>query len=400
MESSNLKKFAEYISVPIISVIVLLLFTTFSSGIEPFMKEVTIFLMCFVILLLFLFIYSEDLNNGRWKRKFRRFFKRKNLIGIIRENECEKIKSRFASEDWERFLGDDYNCQYITTLNLSQISDKFDAIINPYGECYPEIDILEKTSFKKIKEYVQKGGIFVNVSGCPFWYNWNKLSLGLPSTAKEVYGIGGDTVPTNQIADITLNQQGEQIHAPFYKTILNNPIYSPKPVQSLVETLSFKELGILTTTGNIVLRQVYQSNEAGNNDTNFFGDLTNVGGTDYVFEFRAIRKPVQSCVPILRSQMIILDELRQPEYLEIYPLASVPCGEGHFIIAGMHMDVKSNTPIKIVIQNDNEIEEIEGYILDEECIEIINAQAQKICDALRTLLNNIDRIGEYVSERQ
>lgn len=397
MESSRLKKFAEYTSIPIISVIVLLLFTMFSSDIEPFIKEVVIFLICFVFLLLLLFIFSEDLNNGRWKRKLRKFFRRRPLIAIIKEENCNKIKSRFEPEDWGQFLGTNFNCDYITTLNLSDINDKYDAIINPYGECYPEKDILEKISFKMIKKYVKKGGIFVNISGCPFWFNCNKLSLGNPSTAKEVYGISGDTVPTNKIANIPINQQGTQIQTPVYKTILNNPIYNPNPVQSLVDTLSFEELGILTTTGGIVLRKVYQSDRENDHDIEFFGDLSNVGGTDYIFEFRAVRKPVQSCVPILRSEHVIKYNPDQSELMEIYPLVSVPCGNGYFVITGMHMDIKSRDLVTFIDEEDNENK---GHILEDEAVEIINAQAEKVCQALINLLNNRDRIRAYVAERQ
>ena len=51
---------------------------------------------------------------------------------------------------------------------------------------------LKKEEFT-IKEYVKNGGIFVSVSGCPFWYAWNKISLGTPSTAGEVYNFAGNT---------------------------------------------------------------------------------------------------------------------------------------------------------------------------------------------------------------
>lgn len=396
IKSSTLRKLAEYTSIPIISIVVLLLFNIISPIVEPYLLIIIVLLLTLTYWLALFYYLSDDLSHQRWVRKFRKFFQRKPLIAIIKEEGCKKVKSRFEPEEWERFLGDDYKYEYATTLDLSEISDKFDAIINPYGECYPEKDILEKASFKKIKEYVKKGGIFVSVAGCPFWFNWNKLSLGSPSTAKEVYGISGNTVPTGQILNITLNQQGAQIQAPLYKTVLNNPIYNLKPVQSLVDTLSFNELGIVTTTGNIVLRQVYQSNEE-NDDANFFGDLADVGGTDYIFEFRAIRTPVQSCIPMLRSQMGFLNEFNNREFLEIYPLASIPCGEGHFIFTGMHMDVKSRDLVTFIDEEDNEIQ---GHILEDEADEIMNAQAQKVCQALKNLLSNRDRIRAFVSERQ
>lgn len=397
MESSKLRKIVEYTSIPVISVIILLLFSIFSSALEPFTILITLILIDFILFLAILHFYSNDLSHGRWKRKLRKLFRRKLFIAIIREEDCKKVKSRFEPEDWERFLGDDYNYEYITTFNLSDISDKFDAIINPYGECYPEKDILEKISFKRIKEYVKTGGIFVSVAGCPFWFNWNKLSLGNPSTAKEVYSYAGVIKAKGDVdegGDMDIEGKLGLQH-----------VYSPKPIQSLTETLTFDELGVLTTTGQIILRQVRQSNEPNDKDVDFFGDLVNIGETNLVFEFRAIRNPVQSCIPILRSEMVIINEFQQKEYLEIYPLSSVLCGEGHFIFTGMHMDVNCKTPIIIFDENDDTIIDednkvIPVYLLDEDAHEIINAQAQKVCQALRNLLDNRDRIKAYVTEKQ
>ena len=373
MESSILKRLIDYISIPIISVIILLLFTIYSSVISPFTMVIFFFLIDFTLFLALVHLFSDDLSHERWKRKFRKLFKRKPLIGIIQEEDCLRIKSRFTPEDWGRFLGNEFKYEYITSLNIKEISDKFVVIINPYGECYPEKDILDKISFKRIKEYVKNGGIFVSISGCPFWFAWNKLSIGAPSTAKEVYSYSGG-IDNNGIIRL-------------------QHTYSLTPSQSLTETITNYELGVLTTTGNIVLRQVSQSNRPTDNDTNFFGDLVNIGGIDLVFEFRAVRKPVQSCVPILRSNMEEIDDAN----IEIYPLASILYGQGHFIFTGMHMDIDIDT--LLLIQDEEHQEFILGYIPDEQFImNIINAQAQKVCVGLKNLIENEDEIKRYIKE--
>ena len=63
----------------------------------------------------------------------------------------------------------------------------------------------------------------------------------------------------------------------------------------------------------------------------------------------------------------------------------------------MHMDIRGNTPVIFIDENDNEIQ---GYIPYDDAEEIMNAQAQKVSQALINLLSNRDRIKEYVSERQ
>lgn len=384
MKSSTLKKIVEYISLPIISIIILLLFTIFLKDVEPFVKDIIFFLFYLILFLILVFVFSEDLVHGRWKRYLRKKFRRNPIVAIIRENGCPKIKSRFEPESWQNFLGEDFKYEYITTLNPNKISDKFVVILNPYGECYPEINILEKTSFKRIKDYVKSGGIFVSISGVPFWFAWNRLSIGAPSTAKEVYSYAGDL-------------EGMGVHSSwlgtrFYGKMKLENVYSPSPLQSLTDTLTYEELGVLTTTGGVVLRQVHQLNRRNVNDINFFGDLANIGDIDYIFEFRAIRKPVQSCIPILRSNMQVHDN-----DLEIYPLACVPYGNGYFIFTGMHMDIRNDTKIIVIDENENGIE---CYLPHTDCDLIIEAQAQKLCQALKNLIENEDQIRRFLLERR
>lgn len=339
-------------------------------------------LVDFTLFLGLLFFYSNELCHGRWLRKLRKLLK-KPLIGIIREDECHFRATNFTPEDWKNFMGENYKYKFITTLNIREISDEYVAIINPYGECYPEKDILEKLSFRRIKEYVKNGGIFLSTAGCAFWFAWNRLSLGAPSTAKEVYSYAGV-----MNAQGSLNTEG---NINLKGNLGLQHVYSPIPAQSLTETLTFKELGMLTTTGEVTLTKVYQKDD--DEDIEFFGDLVNVGEIDFIFEFRAIRKPVQSCVPMLRAK--IPTDI-QP--LEVYPLASVPCGEGHFIFTGMAMNVTPDKPIIIV---DDESEPIFGCITDEEAIsEISQAQAQKVCEGLNNLIQNEKVITKYLKQRR
>ena len=41
--------------------------------------------------------------------------------------------------------------------------EEFSIILNPFGELYLEEDLGNQRSFRKIKEYVKHGGVFVNM---------------------------------------------------------------------------------------------------------------------------------------------------------------------------------------------------------------------------------------------
>lgn len=63
----------------------------------------------------------------------------------------------------------DFNTIDITKENLS----KFEIIINPYGGSYPEEDPINLSSLNKILNYIDNGGIFVNISDVPFFWQVN-----------------------------------------------------------------------------------------------------------------------------------------------------------------------------------------------------------------------------------
>ena len=70
-------------------------------------------------------------------------------------------------------------------ISIKYNSKKFfyPVIINPYGGLYIEDNLLNLTTLDNIKEYVSKGGIYVNIADIPFWYSYSYNSVGKIETA-------------------------------------------------------------------------------------------------------------------------------------------------------------------------------------------------------------------------
>lgn len=292
--------------------------------------------------------FSKKACNWIWKRKHKSRL-RKSVVGIINEREHEPEKSRITPEKWKQLVSYKYQTKDISALKPEEISDDLVAVFNPYGECYPEVDMGERTTFKRIKEYVKNGGIFVSTCGCAFWYAWNE-DVGQISTAGEVYGLQGFSKATNQI-DILNIEQGKQqitVPAPVYNINLENPTYHPNPIQSLTDTLTFHELRLLTTGGYPRLVKLLQTPE----ERQKFGDIPSIALGGYIFEFRATRKPSQNFKPIVRAK--IPDPDNPGKTVDIFPLAFVPHGKGKFIFTGMHMDLHLNSFLQYMDGEDEE----------------------------------------------
>jgi hypothetical protein len=75
----------------------------------------------------------------------------------------------------------------IKKITLEDNLDRITAIVNPYGGAYPEKDLSQQLSFKKIIEYVKQGGIFVNVADVPMYWAYRKDVGDLVETADFVW---------------------------------------------------------------------------------------------------------------------------------------------------------------------------------------------------------------------
>lgn len=202
----------------------------------------------------------------------------------------------------------------VEDISISQISNEFAIIINPFGEAYPEKDLKRKLCFSIIREYIEDGGIIVNVAGFPFFYAWDVINgrrialseerLMIPSSVK----VELDKL-TGEIRKVVMEQ---------YKLSL---LFSG--------SLFWREFEAITTADTPVhagafLLEVYQSEE----DREVAGDLVSVAGSNKVREFRAPTKDTKNCIPLLRAS--------RPDFGEVYPIAAIPYGLGYLIVGGMN----------------------------------------------------------------
>ncbi len=168
-------------------------------------------------------------------------------------------------------------------------------LLTPFGETYPEEDLARRTSFYRIKKYIENGGIFLNSTGIPFYYMFNgsgnKLITGEPLEWRTSNGI------------------------PFIVKGHTNFLHS----------WLRKNFGLRTTIGpeeNLVTYQLSQ-------DRNIAGNLVNLLDNESVTEFRSSTYH-RHLIPLLRA----LKPADSP-IEECYPLAAVKFGFGYLIPAGI-----------------------------------------------------------------
>lgn len=96
------------------------------------------------------------------------------LFGPTNEQQLTLGKHNiYPSKDYHSFFDKIKNGSekyyHIENISASKIGNQLDVIINPFGEVYPEIDLKELYIFDKILNFIQNGGIFVNLGGFAFW---------------------------------------------------------------------------------------------------------------------------------------------------------------------------------------------------------------------------------------
>lgn len=258
------------------------------------------------------------------------------------ETPCIPFFTNFSPQDWRDYFENrtDRKAGYRVELIPSQkISQRFAVIINPFGEAYPERDLIELTTFKAVKKFVHRGGIFVHAGGVPFYYSWDVRTGRRWPTSKDL-------------------QFSSFASAPVGQTTLITPAYARGRVPSLVDTLVSAHFHVRTTADDASNMVSVFQNAA---DRSFVMDIEQVGGTDKVEEYRAVVEETPQFIPFLRC--------KTPRFGEVYPLCAVPFGHGYLILAGM----------TFATQN------MDGNT------KIAKAQLEKVCTAI---MNMIDRISQ------
>lgn len=162
--------------------------------------------------------------------------------------------------------------------------------------------------FDIIKDYIWDGGIFVNTAGFAFFYAWDvNVEKRQPILDERIYLPA--TIKVNK-GQIIIDRF--QIFLPFAGSLL------------------WKEFNVRTTSdtpthsGPFQLK-VFQSDA----DKQIADDLTNIGDSNMIQEFRALTRETKDCIPLLRAY--------RPDFGEVYPIGAIQYGKGYLIVAGMNM---------------------------------------------------------------
>jgi len=260
------------------------------------------------------------------------------------EFRCPTGFTSVTPERWQERLELTHKKIKTELIGASRVSRKFNVIINPFGEMYPESDLYQRTTFKAIKKFIQEGGIFVHAGGIPFYYSWDTKANRPNPTSKDLqfYSFKMKT-------DEELEEDRNIVISPAY-------LRGGKRTPSLVDTLARQHFLLRTTAddGNGNRVEAFQT-EAERR----FGDLISVGGTAIIYEFRAVTNETPKFIPFLRCKTKYSEN-------DVFPLAGIPFGRGFLLVAGMNFEISR---------------EIDSLIVD--------SQVEKVCMAIIDLTNGI-----------
>lgn len=79
----------------------------------------------------------------------------------------------------------------VDLINVVKNFDSYNAVLNPYGGVYPEVDLTRLETLGKVLAYVSEGGLFVNVADVPCYYAYNSLLKRRLDTTPPIYETNG-----------------------------------------------------------------------------------------------------------------------------------------------------------------------------------------------------------------
>jgi len=240
-------------------------------------------------------------------------------IAVLSLNEMDKAEVKnllratvYTPEIWYKLLSSYHlKAEQITDLTMK---NEYSIIVNPFGELCLEEDITNLKTFQRIKEYIKRGGVFVNTAGLAFFYMLN------PKT--KIEGLTGPMLHT--YSGRALTKPAKEDANTYESSIFLQPIVIPDD-SSLIDTWLYKNFGVRTTleSGRTLKAKSVES----------FNGLIDNGVK--VQEFRSALRCESSeaqLIPIIRSEYVYQPTGRKHE---CYPIAAVKYGIGYLILIGM-----------------------------------------------------------------
>lgn len=145
-----------------------------------------------------------------WRRKGNTFLAAKvGILNDIGDNIEDKEVYSWADiipggwkKETEKLAGENKMNIKTKLIDVSKEWDSYIAILNPYGGVYPEHDVKTFKTLNKIFDYVNKGGVFVNVADIPGYWSYNLLLKRRLDATPPIYGV--DRTPNGQISIIPI----------------------------------------------------------------------------------------------------------------------------------------------------------------------------------------------------
>jgi HEPN domain-containing protein len=230
-----------------------------------------------------------------------------------KEKACTEYPfTEFKIEDWDRKFSQmsspGVRKYDIEKIPISKVGNEYSVIINPFGEAYPERDVKIRFAFNHLKNYIEDGGILVNVAGFPFFYAWDVTK-----------GTKEPVVDEKILVPESVRKEGGKFYADRFSLLLN-----------FAGSLAWRDLGIITTSDTELMHGINQLDAFQEEvDKSIAGDIVDLGGLNKVFEFRAVQgDATKEAIPLLRA--------RRPDFGEVYPIAAVKRGFGYLLVGGMN----------------------------------------------------------------
>lgn len=245
------------------------------------------------------------------------------LNGYVSEPEKEKkldvfyrVDNSFNVGKWKECFSDEIKYK-VDEIMASKIDNRYQIIINPFGEIYPEIDLEKKPVYGTIKEYIYHGGIFVNAGGFPFYWGWDVKDGN-----------------TKDFVDVI----------PYYTLRDADGIFIVyKDIKPFFTSLLWRDFGVRTTADT---KEISDSNNSEaievlkpDNDTVWI--KKNVGGSDSVLEFRAIiAEKNENIMPLLK--------VIRSDFGDVYPISAIKYDRGFLFLGSM--DIQTDSEFKKLVE--------------------------------------------------
>lgn len=204
----------------------------------------------------------------------------------------------------------------VKLIDVDRNFDTYIAILNPYGGVYPEGDIKNFRTLSKIFNYVNEGGLFVNVADIPGYWAYHPLLERRLETPSPIY-------VTDRAADGSI---------------------SIIPLRPFELTPFMKELGL-----RVFKIEKLVSGEGGTYIEPLTWDVEFIDKNDKIME-KLDKIEVHRVVVVEKNVESIIEPKKLFEQVgDVSPFFFVKYGEGKFLISLVFESYRSNSKMKEVL---------------------------------------------------